>query len=69
MFNENLELSLAAYNGGEGKVDEWLAGAAANNERFDVARHIPFAETREYVEKVLTARKEYRHQYSRELGL
>jgi len=62
-------LALAAYNGGEGKVDEWLAGAAAQGESFDVARHIPFRETREYVTKVLTAQKQYREQYPKELGL
>jgi soluble lytic murein transglycosylase len=62
-------LALAAYNGGEGKVDEWLAGAAARGETFDVARHIPFPETREYVNKVLAAQKSYRAQYPKELGL
>ncbi len=62
-------LALAAYNGGEGKVDEWLAGATARGETFDVAQHIPFAETRDYVQRVLTARREYRRQYPRELGM
>jgi soluble lytic murein transglycosylase len=62
-------LALAAYNGGEGKVDEWLAVAAARGERFTVARHIPFAETRAYVQKVMAAQKEYRRQYPKELGL
>jgi soluble lytic murein transglycosylase len=62
-------LALAAYNAGEGKVDEWLAGAAANGETFQVARHIPFAETRNYVQKVLAAREDYRKQYPKELGL
>src|SRR5829696_1915947 len=36
------ELALAAYNAGEGKVDEWLAGAAADGETFDRREHIPF---------------------------
>jgi soluble lytic murein transglycosylase len=62
-------LALAAYNGGEGKVDEWLATAAERGETFDVASHIPFPETREYVTKVLDARAKYRRQYARELGL
>ena len=62
-------LALAAYNGGEGKVDEWLAVAAARGERFTVARHIPFPETRAYVQKVMAAQKEYRRQYPKELGL
>jgi peptidoglycan lytic transglycosylase len=63
------ELALAAYNAGEGKVDEWLAGAAAAGETFERERHVSFPETREYVGKVLEARKQYREQYARELGL
>jgi soluble lytic murein transglycosylase len=62
-------LALAAYNAGETKVDEWRGGAQARGERFEVARHIPFPETRQYVERVLDARAEYRRQYARELGL
>jgi soluble lytic murein transglycosylase len=62
-------LALAAYNAGEGKVDEWAAGASARGESFRAADHIPFAETRHYVEKVLDARKRYRRTYARELGL
>jgi soluble lytic murein transglycosylase len=62
-------LALAAYNGGEGKVDEWLASAAADGDTFDVARHIPYPETRAYVTKVLQAQKDYREQYPDELGL
>jgi soluble lytic murein transglycosylase len=62
-------LALAAYNAGEGKVDEWWRDAAAQGEPFTVARHIPFPETRDYVTRVLEAQREYRHQYARELGL
>ena len=62
-------LALAAYNAGEGKVDEWAAAAAAGGERFRAAAHIPFAETRHYVDKVLDARTRYRRTYARELGL
>jgi soluble lytic murein transglycosylase len=62
-------LALAAYNAGEGKLDEWLAGAATRGETFDPAEHIPFPETRSYVNKVLHARAQYRREYPRELGL
>jgi soluble lytic murein transglycosylase len=62
-------LALAAYNAGEGKVDEWVAAASAGGERFRVADHIPFPETREYVRTVLDARKQYRRTYRREPGL
>jgi soluble lytic murein transglycosylase len=62
-------LALAAYNAGEGKVDEWVAEAGARGEEFRAADHIPFAETRHYVGKVLDARSRYRRTYERELGL
>jgi soluble lytic murein transglycosylase len=62
-------LALAAYNAGEGKVDEWAAEAGARGELFRAADHIPFAETRHYVRKVLDARLRYRRTYARELGL
>ena len=61
-------LALAAYNGGEGKVDEWIANARARGERFRVADHIPFPETRDYVQRVFEARRAYRREYARELG-
>jgi soluble lytic murein transglycosylase len=62
-------LALAAYNAGEGKVDEWWRDAASRGERFTVARHIPFPETRDYVARVMEAQREYRRQYPHELGL
>ena len=68
-YHGNTVLALAAYNGGEGKVDEWWRTAADRGERFRVADHIPFPETREYVGKVLDARRAYRREYARELGL
>src|SRR3954469_15734643 len=68
-YDGNTILALAAYNAGEGKVDEWRARAAARGETFRVADHIPFQETRDYVHRVLDARTEYRRTYPRELGL
>jgi soluble lytic murein transglycosylase len=68
-YDGNVALALAAYNAGEGKVDEWWRDAADRGEDFAVARHIPFPETREYVSKVLDARRSYRREYARELGL
>jgi soluble lytic murein transglycosylase len=61
-------LALAAYNGGMGNVDRWVAEAGARGERLDVA-DIPFPETRAYVQRVLDARREYRRTYANELGL
>jgi soluble lytic murein transglycosylase len=68
-YHGNRILTLAAYNAGEGKVDEWRANAAARGEKFKVADHIPFKETRDYVHRVLSASAEYRKKYPRELGL
>lgn len=67
-FDADVVLGLAAYNGGEGNVERWLAEAKAQGRSFG-ASDIPFPETRHYVKNVLAAQKEYRQQYSRELGL
>jgi soluble lytic murein transglycosylase len=68
-YHGSVVLTLAAYNAGEGKVDGWWRRARAQGQRFDVAEHIPFPETRNYVHRVLSARAEYRRKYARELGL
>jgi soluble lytic murein transglycosylase len=68
-YHGDTVLALAAYNAGEGKVDEWWHAARARGERFSVAEHIPFAETRDYVQRVLSARAQYRRKYAHELGL
>jgi soluble lytic murein transglycosylase len=67
-YDRNTVLALAAYNGGEGNVDRWLAEASTSERAFGKDQ-IPFAETREYVDRVLDARASYREKYSRELGL
>jgi len=66
--DDNVALAVAAYNAGEGNVDDWVhrAGGVA---RFDLDTHILFPETREYVRGVLESREEYRRHYARELGL
>ncbi len=68
-YDGNELLALAAYNAGEGKVDEWHHNAAATGEDFEAATHIPFPETRSYVGKVLEVRERYRREYKRELGI
>jgi soluble lytic murein transglycosylase len=68
-YGGSVVLAVAAYNAGEGKVDEWIFAARHRGEDFDHTRHIPFPETRHYVQQVLEMRGKYRSKYRRELGL
>ena len=61
-------LAVAAYNGGISNVDEWVAEARAQGRQLTIGA-IPFPETREYVQRVLEAQREYRRRYPSELGL
>jgi soluble lytic murein transglycosylase len=61
-------LALAAYNGGETNVDDWVRSARADCERFRIT-DIPFPETRAYVQRVLSARSQYRRTYASALGI
>ncbi len=61
--------ALAAYNAGEGRVNEWLRESGKDGGKITDADEIPFAETRAYVTDVLETRDEYRRQYGRELTL
>jgi len=60
--------ALAAYNGGMGNVNEWIAEAEARGDRFSEA-DIPFGETRAYVDRVRQARADYAKTYPTELGI
>ena len=68
-YGGNEVLAIAAYNAGEGRVDQWIFDARHKGEAFDRARHIPFPETGHYVQQVLDVRTRYREEYGRELGL
>jgi soluble lytic murein transglycosylase len=67
-YGENVVFALAAYNAGQGNVDRWIAEAQAEDRRLSVSS-IPFEETRNYIQRVLDARADYRSHYGRELGL
>jgi peptidoglycan lytic transglycosylase len=67
-YGGNVALALAAYNAGEGNVDRWLVKASKQAKQFTVD-DIPFPETRAYVERVQSARQDYRDNYADELGL
>ena len=61
-YRGNERLMLAAYNSGEGRVDGWISV-----EGFDIAKDIPFKETRDYVENSLEARVAYEELYGEDL--
>lgn len=67
-YGGNEMLAVAAYNGGETNVDRWVAHAEASGRQLSV-QEIPFGETREYVQRVLNAQRDYRATYPSALGL
>jgi soluble lytic murein transglycosylase len=60
--------AIAAYNGGETNVNRWVARAGGVPGKLRLA-DIPYPETRDYVQKVLVARRDYRRAYPRELAV
>jgi soluble lytic murein transglycosylase len=61
----NFDLSLAAYNAGQGKVAQWIAAAPGHRLTVD---QIPYAETRQYVRDIEHLRVRYRKAYAAQLG-
>lgn len=51
-YNNNLYLSLAAYNAGIGNVNKWIENGTIKKDGSDI-ENIPFKETRNYVRKVI----------------
>lgn len=66
-YHGRLVEALAAYNGGMGNVDRWVAAARTAGRPFTSA-DIAFPETRDYVARVLAAQGDYRKTYATELG-
>jgi soluble lytic murein transglycosylase len=67
-YEGNEDAALAAYNAGITNVDGWV-DEAGGVEGFEVAQHVPFPETRAYVNNVQERREQYRDHYGDELGL
>jgi soluble lytic murein transglycosylase len=67
-YGGDVFLALAAYNAGLTNVDAWVARARADGDAL-TTETIPFPETREYVRRVLSAQRDYRATYARQLGL
>jgi soluble lytic murein transglycosylase len=61
-WNGSLEETLAAYNAGPGRVQQWTAGTHFR-EPAEFIESIPFTETREYVQSVIRNAMVYRQLY------
>ncbi len=61
-YENDINKAIAAYNGGEGNVDEWLADGTWDGTLANVG-DIPFEETRNYLSKVTAYYEEYQALY------
>ena len=66
-FNQDINLVLAAYNGGSGNVNKWLLDERYCEDGMNL-KIIPFKETEKYVNKVLKNYKIYRFIYEKNLN-
>ena len=62
-FDNNLIAALAAYNGGQSRVARWIEEGVWDGVGENIYK-IPYAETRDYVNKVLRAYDNYQKMYS-----
>ena len=63
-FDNNLDLILAAYNGGSGNVNKWLSHEEYSNDGENLD-YIPFPETKKYVDKVKANYNIYKYLYNK----
>ncbi|NMH63782.1 transglycosylase SLT domain-containing protein [Shewanella salipaludis] len=68
-FNQNRVLATAAYNAGPHRVRRWLADSQGKLDVMSFIETIPFTETREYVQAVLSYRLIYQAQQNKPLSL
>lgn len=65
-YDNNLNLILAAYNGGSGNVNKWLLNKEYSDDN-KTLKKIPFKETEEYVDKVWKNYNVYEKVYGNKL--
>ncbi|GAA0085265.1 lytic transglycosylase domain-containing protein [Clostridium sp. CTA-7] len=61
---DNLDLILAAYNGGSGNVNKWLSDEEYSSDG-ESLNYIPFPETKKYVDKVKANYNIYKYLYNK----
>ena len=59
---QNIELTLAAYNAGTGKVDKWIEEGILKKDGSNI-ENIPYKETNNYIRKILQSYKIYNKLY------
>ena len=59
---DSVELALAAYNAGGGKVDTWIEDNTLKSDGSDI-ENVPYSETNNYVRKILRDYKIYQELY------
>lgn len=62
-FDNELELVVAAYNGGSGNVTKWLKDSNYSDDGKSLKK-IPFEETKNYVERVFNSYEKYKEIYT-----
>lgn len=67
-YDGNVDVALAAYNGGMGNVDKWLENKRYSDDGKSL-KDIPFKETREYVKRVNSEKEVYEKMMSKEARL
>lgn len=64
-YNGNYYIALLAYNGGMGNVDNWIRqGIVPKDLETSVVPEVPFKETRNYLEKVISTYNIYKFLYN-----
>ncbi len=61
-FSGDINLVIAAYNGGRGRVNDWLREGIWDGQEKNIYQ-IPFPETRDFVKKVLFTYQRYNSIY------